>query len=742
MVGAIFGALQGKCKSISSIVYINMLLMLLMLQGELYQIYSCNSCPVMESVPGMRLDQCQEEMQDLQCVHSKAVETFFPSWDDHWTVCDLDDSDMSYKVFCNQDIKMQTFIDEGRFLSAIQTDGVVTLLFTVARKQKFPLCNRRSCSSKVKCICYKKYKSFLADEESDESANYYWDRRTSQKTTLVDHFLESVPVEDHHRKHGHNMTTFEYPIKRSKELQEKFLSRLEGCFNLPERICPNYDDQSFCQHGERYTKNDNMLVLTSPNLTIYTETCDKIFPIPTYGRPTEGDCICIQQADTHDLLLWNMGSGKLFDYLFLHNHLHRMMSSGIAMNACFNARKTSLSNIGLKSSLIYSSFLRACTGYAQMIQFRKEDYLCPNCGDSPNYIVCDGKTDGPTKRKVAHLHELDRADDDESVLCQGSVFQDRVFLSENRERKQVCCLLTNTTSSDEFLESDEMTTENGRMVVTLVQRISLNWPDEIPQAYKRFLSNICKYSSVAGYMQVLSVQPLDFLAEFCQETLDIRSAGNSDKLKQVTEELPALWPNLIDILNLEKTSYLPEDVSNIILKLIDIRKNTFLTAAVRSSDDYVDWEDKEEEHPTQFYPNWPIWRFPKKYVVRNVSDCDFCEKSFNKHTDFSYGVFSVGCACPLNITYGYELMLCKESAHNIFRLLMCRDVNLLALKGVIFDHACGLDQYLLNREPREFEYLRCLVDGAHWQVRAIVCHNITNVTNSGTKEIETARQFW
>ena len=71
----------------------------------------------------------------------------------------------------------------------------------------------------------------------------------------------------------------------------------------------------------------------------------------------------------------------------------------------------------------------------------------------------------------------------------------------------------------------------------------------------------------------------------------------------------------------------------------------------------------------------------------------------------------------MNITYGYELMLCKESAHNLFRLLMCRDINLHALQGVIFDHACGLDQYILNREPREFEYLRCLVDGAHWQVQ-------------------------
>ena len=60
-------------------------------------------------------------------------------------------------------------------------------------------------------------------------------------------------------------------------------------------------------------------------------------------------------------------------------------------------------------------------------------------------------------------------------------------------------------------------------------------------------------------------------------------------------------------------------------------------------------------------------------------------------------------------------MLCKDSAHNIFRLLMCRDVDLCALQGVIFDFACGLDRYILNREPREFEFLRCLVDGSHWQ---------------------------
>ena len=84
---------------------------------------------------------------------------------------------------------------------------------------------------------------------------------------------------------------------------------------------------------------------------------------------------------------------------------------------------------------------------------------------------------------------------------------------------------------------------------------------------------------------------------------------------------------------------MPPDVSRIILKLIKIRKNTFENAAVRNSSDYVDWEDNEKEHETQFFPNWPIFRFPKKYDVKNVTDCDICEKNFNKHREISYMEF-------------------------------------------------------------------------------------------------------
>ena len=47
-------------------------------------------------------------------------------------------------------------------------------------------------------------------------------------------------------------------------------------------------------------------------------------------------------------------------------------------------------------------------------------------------------------------------------------------------------------------------------------------------------------------------------------------------------------------------------------------------------------------------------------------------------------------------------------------MLECRDIDLNKLEGVLFDFACGLHPYVLNREAKNYEFLRFLVDGAHW----------------------------
>jgi hypothetical protein len=48
-------------------------------------------------------------------------------------------------------------------------------------------------------------------------------------------------------------------------------------------------------------------------------------------------------------------------------------------------------------------------------------------------------------------------------------------------------------------------------------------------------------------------------------------------------------------------------------------------------------------------------------------------KTFTYHDDFCAGIYTVVCACPANITLGFELMLVKESPRNLFRFLMTRD---------------------------------------------------------------------
>ena len=62
-------------------------------------------------------------------------------------------------------------------------------------------------------------------------------------------------------------------------------------------------------------------------------------------------------------------------------------------------------------------------------------------------------------------------------------------------------------------------------------------------------------------------------------------------------------------------------------------------------------------------------------------------------------------------------MLNKESPRNLFRILQCRDFDHAHLQGILIDHACLVDRYILNREAPMLEFKKLLVDGAHWRAQ-------------------------
>ena len=72
-------------------------------------------------------------------------------------------------------------------------------------------------------------------------------------------------------------------------------------------------------------------------------------------------------------------------------------------------------------------------------------------------------------------------------------------------------------------------------------------------------------------LQVLSPEPLEYLEEYCKEVLEVRSHASQHQLIILESSLPAIWPDIEEICNIENTIFLPKPVSTIVLRLLKIR---------------------------------------------------------------------------------------------------------------------------------------------------------------------------
>jgi hypothetical protein len=77
------------------------------------------------------------------------------------------------------------------------------------------------------------------------------------------------------------------------------------------------------------------------------------------------------------------------------------ISKYLTKTTLHRSRNQSLHALGTKSFLTYQDLNKAICGFFSVIRFNDaEVFTCPSCGTSPKYIVADGKSDGPVKRKV------------------------------------------------------------------------------------------------------------------------------------------------------------------------------------------------------------------------------------------------------------------------------------------------------------------------------------------------------
>ena len=136
-------------------------------------------------------------------------------------------------------------------------------------------------------------------------------------------------------RYGHNSETILYPIQDDPHLQTSWLQRVQGIYSFPDKIIPVFDPDLKCkEHQNGYNPDNGKLIEQSANMIVYLENSDVLYETKTFARPTIGRCRCRQQPSGHSKLLWNLGSGKMVDYLMLHKFMHDWRS-GFSMYSLF-----------------------------------------------------------------------------------------------------------------------------------------------------------------------------------------------------------------------------------------------------------------------------------------------------------------------------------------------------------------------------------------------------------------------
>ena len=98
--------------------------------------------------------------------------------------------------------------------------------------------------------------------------------------------------------------------------------------------------------------------------------------------------------------------------------------------------------------------------------------------------------------------ELEPKDNDVDVLPRGSKYKDRLFLHKRKERNLVADLLVGDMVIEDFLQCQELNSDNiVKLLIPILRRIHEFSPEHIPKPYHRLLRNVIKQSTVSGYSQ-------------------------------------------------------------------------------------------------------------------------------------------------------------------------------------------------------------------------------------------------
>ena len=146
---------------------------------------------------------------------------------------------------------------------------------------------------------------------------------------------------------------------------------------------------------------------------------------------------------------------------------------------------------------------------------------------------------------------------------------------------------------------------------------------------------------------------------------------------------------------------LPEDVCGTINYILTTVDSTFSA----TSNPPTSYQPAIASDHLSFFPTLPVIRSQGKYKADQTSythhEDDCCKASYG-HPTLTPGIFTV--YCPHGICYGFEVTQRCESPRVPFKIFTSRFST--PPQVIIYDNACKLHAYCLNREPALYRYSR------------------------------------
>ena len=215
---------------------------------------------------------------------------------------------------------------------------------------------------------------------------------------------------------------------------------------------------------------------------------------------------------------------------------------------------------------------------------------------------------------------------------------------------------------------------------------------------------LCGTFQIAGDTEIMSL-----LRKVVNGQVDLFDSTNSEALGTVQSQIPVL-ADVLSRANDYFDNCLPEPLLKLIEDILTKISLPFQGYYRPTSDDYPAPTSKK---PLSFFPALPEQHGPVRYTADRKTKEISCRKESYKHPKLSPGVFTI--FCRHGICYGFEAMTSHESPRHPFTIFKTRFSK--APRNIIYDNACHLHQYCLNREQHFFQESRFFVDRFHWK-----CH--------------------